>query len=219
MGRTNAFHAVYKLSNGIRVPSVTTVLNLLSKPALIHWAWQLGIEQKDYRKVRDQAAEIGTIAHEMIRCHLKNVDFDSSEYAPVDIDKAENAFIAYLDWEKLNHVCSICIEQQFVSENYRFGGTIDLYADLNKQGMALIDFKTSSGVYPEMKVQVACYAHLLIENGYKIDNIHLLRIGKEDGMFQDHQLGTTADLDDHWELFKHLRNAYDYHKKVFKRGA
>ena len=56
-------HTIYKKADGTRVPSATTYLGVLAKPALIHWAWELGVQGLDYRKVRDQAGETGTLGH------------------------------------------------------------------------------------------------------------------------------------------------------------
>ena len=113
---------------------------MLAKPALIHWAWDLGIKGQDYRKVRDKAGSIGSITHLMIEKHLKNEKPDLSEYSKADIDKAENAFIGYLDFEKVHKLKPIEQEIQLVSEQYGYGGTIDLYAELDDK-KCLIDFK------------------------------------------------------------------------------
>ena len=47
-------HQTYTL-DGITIPGVTTVLGIIDKSGpLIHWAWKLGMEGKDYKKVRDE---------------------------------------------------------------------------------------------------------------------------------------------------------------------
>jgi ATP-dependent exoDNAse (exonuclease V) beta subunit len=50
-------------------------------------------------KVRDKAGEIGTICHAMIEEDLSGAIFDRSDYAPMGVATAENAFIAYMNWE------------------------------------------------------------------------------------------------------------------------
>jgi hypothetical protein len=63
----NAPHQKYFLSDGTQVPGGSTICKIGDDPsALIHWAWKLGSEGKDYRKERDKAADIGTIAHFLI---------------------------------------------------------------------------------------------------------------------------------------------------------
>ena len=52
---------------GQRLPSVTTIISRFKESGgLIHWAWNLGREGQDYRQVRDEAADAGTLAHAMI---------------------------------------------------------------------------------------------------------------------------------------------------------
>jgi len=48
-GKRINIHPAYKDSSGETLPSVTMILNILAKPALIHWAWDLGTKGIDYR--------------------------------------------------------------------------------------------------------------------------------------------------------------------------
>jgi hypothetical protein len=207
-------HTRYKLEDGTPVPGATTVIGILDKPALINWAWKLGLEGKDYKKVRDTAASIGTIAHYLAECDIKNEKPDLSEYSPNDVDKAETAFLAWLEFKNQNHLEPIASELQLVSETHKYGGTIDLYAKLNGGGECLIDLKTSSGLWPEMRLQMAAYKNLLIEHGKTVSNVHLLRIDKETGEFNHHRIG---DLSEEWEMFKHLITVYNLKQKVWKK--
>jgi len=206
-------HQVYKKKDGTVVAGVTTILGMIAKPALIHWAWNLGVKGEDYRKVRDKAASIGTIGHYLIECHLKKVTPDLGNYSKNDIDKAETAFLAYLDFEKKHHLKLIASEIQLVSEKYGFGGTVDCYAELDGK-KSLIDFKTSNGVWPEMRVQVAAYTELMKENGYQVDDIHLLRIDKDTGEFSHHPF---KDLSLEWKFFKYIVEAYPLKKVIWDK--
>ena len=110
----------YKMLSGEIVPSVTTVLGILAKPALIHWAWDCGMKGEDYRKVRDTAADIGTLAQFLILCHLKGEKPDLSEYSPADVDKAETCLIKYWDWEKANPFTPVLVKKgERKNENLR----------------------------------------------------------------------------------------------------
>lgn len=46
----------YRTKNGKRVPGVTTVLNILNKPALIYWGYLMGLE--NYNRVTEGIAKI-----------------------------------------------------------------------------------------------------------------------------------------------------------------
>ena len=63
-------HTVYKTGDSIRVPSVTTILGVLSKPALIPWANRLGLQGIDSSKYVDRLATIGTLAHYWIESYI-----------------------------------------------------------------------------------------------------------------------------------------------------
>ncbi len=72
-------HTVYKTKDGQRVPSVTTILGILNKPALLDWAWRCGCDGINYKAIRDNAADIGTLAHYMIMTYLRGEKPDTSE--------------------------------------------------------------------------------------------------------------------------------------------
>jgi len=48
-------HRPYHLADGAIIPSVTTILSILDKPGLPHWAWECGRQDLDYREIRDAA--------------------------------------------------------------------------------------------------------------------------------------------------------------------
>jgi hypothetical protein len=192
-------HTRYKLKDGTLVPGVTTCLGIMAKPALIKWANNLGLQGIDSTKYVDALAEIGTVAHEMVLCHHKKVDFDPTGHAPDIIDKAENALISYYNWEKNHDVEPILTEAALVSEVYGFGGTIDLVCKLDGE-LTLVDYKTSKGIFPEHIYQIAAYETLLKEHGYHIDGRRVLRIGRDESEGFDEK--TIGDTDKEWEIFQ-----------------
>lgn len=206
-------HIVYKNKTGDVLPGVTTVIGLLAKPALIHWAWKLGTEGIDYRKAREKAQNIGTIAHYLIHCEIKGKKPDTSEYPPKLVDKAETAFLAWLEWRDKFDLKTVGSELPLVSEIYGYGGTLDWVA-INKNDLWLVDFKTSKNkqVYDEHRYQLAAYKSLWDENhhGQEIKNSHLLMIDKEDGGFAHHEL---PNLDREFSIFEHLLEVYKLRKK------
>jgi hypothetical protein len=206
-------HTVYKTNDGQRVPSVTTALGILAKNALIDWAWKCGVDGLDYKVVRDSAADVGTLAHYMILCHLRNEKPDTSEYSAKDIDLAENCLLSYFEWQKHHTMESIFVETPLVSETLRYGGTIDWYGKLDGEP-TLIDHKTGKAIYGEFFYQLAAYKHLLQENGYPCNSVRILRIGKsEDEGFEERVITSTTNQ---FELFKHCLVIYEL-QKIIKR--
>jgi hypothetical protein len=119
-------HQKYPLKDGTDVPGASTIAKIGEDTSgLIHWAWKLGMEGQDYRKVRDKAADIGTVAHFMIECFLHNHEPDLAEFSSADIEKANIAFGNFRKWWDEEGFTVIEPEVQLVSEEYLFGGTID----------------------------------------------------------------------------------------------
>lgn len=210
---------IYKDKAGKRLPSVTTVISRFKESGgLIHWAWNLGIEGKDYRQERDAAATAGTIAHQMVEARLRD-----EEYTPPVIDadtlgKANGGFEAYLTWERMTKVSIVHSEVSLVSDMHRYGGTLDAIGEFEGKRV-LIDWKTSNSVYQDYLIQLAAYKALWEENypDHPIDGgFHLCRFGKEHGDFAHHYY---PDLSDAWEQFQLYRRAYDLDKALKKRAA
>ncbi len=195
----NRTHTQYKLQDGTLVPSVTTVLRVLDKPALVHWAWECGMRGGDYREVRDAAARVGTLAHLLITCHLKGETPDARNCSAIEMKKARSCFAKYLKWEKEHPITPVMIETPLVSEEFKYGGTPDLLASLDGE-FTLIDFKTGgSGIYPEMFYQLAAYRQLLTEQGWPVTSARILRVSADED--DDFQEEVRTDLDREWQIF------------------
>jgi len=204
-------HIRYELPNGIKVPGVTTVLGILNKPALVIWANRLGLQGIDSSKYRDEMADIGTLAHQMIVDYFKGEETDTSEYSKPQIELAENCLLSFWEWEKRRKIEVILAEKPLVSSEYGFGGTIDCFCNLDGQP-TLLDFKTGKAIYPEMFYQLAAYEQLLAEAGYLIEVTRILRIGRdEDEGFEERSVGK---LDKHFEIFKHCLSIYNLKKDI-----
>lgn len=210
-------HTKYKLKDGTIVPGVTTVLGVLAKPALIHWAWDLGSRGIDYRKYRDKMASIGTLAHYMIECDLKDEDPELDSYSKEEINLAENALISFWEWKKQYNPKPLGVELQLSSEKYRYGGTIDLYCEIDGE-LWLVDFKTGKAIYPEMVTQLSAYNQLMRENGFMVNKIRVLRIGRDETEGFEDQVKTQGELKPHWQKFRHCLGIYEANKKI-KGGA
>ena len=215
-GRRVKTHIVYKNKEGERIPGVTTVLGILNKPALIHWAWDLGCKGIDYKTFRDDKADIGTLAHEMILCHFKKETPDTSCYSQNQIDLAETCFLKYLDWEKGKSIEPILLEQPLISETFQYGGTIDNYCFLNGVKV-LMDYKTSKAIYDENFMQVASYKQLINEWSLKekldfVNEVMILRIGRDEQ--EGFEVKSINNTTKYFEIFKHCLSIYNLKKEI-----
>ena len=206
-------HIRYKGANGENVPGVTTILGILNKPALVKWANNLGLQGIDSSRYRDEMADIGTLAHYLIMCHLTGQTPDTADYSPNQLEMAENATLSYYEWEKGHDIEPILVEAALVSPQYGYGGTVDLYAAVDGVP-TLVDFKTGKAIYPEMVYQLAAYKQLLQEHGYEVGPARILRIGRDaDEGFEEK---VVTGLERQWAIFNHCLGIYNLQKAIKK---
>lgn len=208
-------HTVYKNAAGRRVPSVTTILNVLAKPALYKWHNRMGLEGIDTSVYVEKAGDAGTCAHAMIHADLMGTDpkLEGEKFGREIADLGENGYLQWLDWRKGREIKPIVSETGLVSEVYQYGGTVDVFGLLEGEE-ELLDFKTSdSGIWPEMRYQVAAYYKLLQEHGYHPKRARIIRVGKKEieGSFQTE---IVHDIDLHFEMFLACRRVYDLQKQL-----
>lgn len=213
----------YKI-DGKRVPGVTTIIGRFKDSGgLLYWAFEQGkaAERGEIERLydkRDEAAESGTLAHELVEAHIN----DSEVNIPKDLPEktvadAWNAFEAYLNWESMTKLKIIEQEMPLVSEKHRFGGCPDAIGEINGE-LCLVDWKTSSGVYPDYLIQLAAYKHLWEENNPDrplTGGFHLCRFAKTHGDFGHHYY---PNLDEAWDQFLLFRKAYEIDKGLKKRA-
>jgi hypothetical protein len=185
--------------NGVQYPSVTQITGMLDKPALLHWASNCAVDyiqenlealtdpidthrgeavlsdaRNAYKLKRDTAAELGTQVHKAIEDHINGLD--------VDLDVP--GYQAFLQWEEMNHVEWEQTEVQVYSDLYGYAGRFDAIAKVNGHRY-LIDFKTSSGIYDEMKWQLCAYRQayneMLEEGQERIEHMAILHLDKKTG--------------------------------------
>lgn len=209
-------HTIYKTKEGRRVPGVTTITGVMDKPALKYWANGLGLKGIEVRTYVDELALIGTLAHYMIECHCKDEKPDLDDYSKNQIDLAENSAIKFIQWQDDIGFVPEHNELKLVSEEHLFGGQLDILGKI-KTRRVLVDIKTCKGIYGEHKTQVAGgYGLLAAENGYEVDEIIIIRVGRnaDEGFEQINISSEECEL--HKERFLICRELYESNKKVNK---
>jgi hypothetical protein len=199
----------YKTSWGARVPGVTTICGLLEKPFLKVWANNIGLQGIKMREYVDDKAQIGTLAHQMVQDYLEGNKTDLTDYTKEQIDKAENALISFYEWEKEQNIEIIEMETHLVSDEMLIGGTIDCLCRLNGK-MTLLDFKTGKAIYQDYYMQVSAYKALLEEQGKDIEQVAILRIGRDET--EGFDFIAVDDTNRYFETFLHLNEIYKLKK-------
>jgi hypothetical protein len=218
----------YKL-NGKSLPGTTTIISRFKDSgALLFWAFEQGkaAERGEIQKLydkRDDAADAGTLCHLLVEKHINGEKFtiewllEQAKQNQSIADQAAKGFSNYLQWETNSQIKIIAQEMELISEKYEFGGCPDAIGQDGQGRICLVDWKTSNGVYPDYLIQLAAYKQLWEENQPDrpiTGGFHLCRFSKENADFAHHY---WSELDDAWEQFRLLRQAYDIDKKLKKR--
>ncbi len=209
-------HQRYYTADGTQVPGVTTILGVLDKPYLVAWANRMGLQGIDSRKYTDEAASVGTLAHYLVECELAGVEPILDDYTPNQLERAQHSLGHFHAWKAQHDLSPVLVEAQLVSERYRYGGTVDCVAWLDGQ-LTLIDNKTSSGIYDEMKWQVAAYMALAVEHGHRCTGARILRIPRSDGDGLIEHVLSRQELVVGWTIFHHALSIYGLKKKLRQR--
>jgi predicted RecB family nuclease len=208
----------YKLASGVRVPGVTTITSRFKEAGgLVHWAWSLGIEGKDYRKVRDEAADAGSFAHDWIEDTIHERPLTEFPHAaPELLARAQTAVDAFKRWRDQVKLEVVETEVPLISELHRFGGTFDAIFRIGGE-LHLGDWKSGNRIYPEHVVQLGGYSLLLRERGTEVVGAQLLRVDKEHASFS--HFGWPKSVLELGELtFLRQRELYDLDARL-KRVA
>ena len=203
--------AGYHLKSGEKVPGVTTVIGgqlAWNKGALMYWAWSQGKEGKDFRETKDEAADLGTRVHALIENEMR-----LRPMAEIPKD-CESSLLAFYEWRDAFKLETTGSEISLVSEKYRYGGTID-YPVILSGRRCILDLKTSKGIYPDHRIQLAAYGQLWdeVHPDDPVRGLHLLQVGKENGSFTHYYWPSLAK---EFEAFYLLRCLYDLQKEIGK---
>lgn len=209
-------HQRYQTKDGEPCVGVTTALAVMAKPALVRWANKLGLDGYEVDKWVDSLARIGTLIHYLVECDIKGLTPETGDYTPNELEASKAAFAKWLSWREKNAFELISSELQLVSDTLKFGGTCDIYANVNGVPTVL-DIKTSKGCYSEQRTQVIAYKKLLEENGFQVQDCRIIRIGRDENEGFDDILIGAHEL--HWQRFLACLNLYWANKNLENAGA
>lgn len=190
------------------VPGVTTIMNVLNKPALVKWANELGLKGIKASEYNKKAAALGVYVHKQIEDSIKQTKFIMPVLLTKEqLDEANNCFKAFNDWYSLHNVDFLFSEQTFVSEKRKFGGIVDSICTVDNEKV-LIDFKTTNKIVDEYWIQLAAYVLLLNENNILVDKVAILRLPK-DGKQYEYEEKELSTLLPYWYVFDSCHKLYN----------
>jgi hypothetical protein len=126
----------YKV-DGKRFVNVTTVLDVLAKEALLDWAARLAREGKNWRVVRAEAGERGTISHHLL---LRLLTGQGASLADLAAEHRPYGQAGFKFVHKRKPRVLEC-ERMVASPEHGYAGRLDLFAEVD-EALTLVDFKT-----------------------------------------------------------------------------
>lgn len=215
----DASHRYWILQDNERTaaPSVTTILGVLDKGGLLHWAERCGAEgaailarEGDLEGVaiedviqrvraaklgmiakRDEAADRGTLVHSV----LESWGRDGTVPNVTEFPAAVRGYVQGLcGWLLRANLEPVAIETMVASTTHGFAGRFDLFAD-HRGAPVLYDLKTSAKaiVWDSAHLQVAGLMVAMRECGFDgVGNATLVAVG-EDGGFTEVDCDASGD--------------------------
>lgn len=217
---------------GEKVPSVTTILSVIAKPALINWSANMAADyfkaqiapgisydeiqlntiwkeaKSAHYKKKVETGDIGTFVHNWVENYIKGID----QPVPTN-DGLRESTERFLKWQTDHKVKFLASEQVVYSRVHNYSGTLDFICTIGGR-LVLGDLKTSSGIYDEYWLQTAAYRQARTEEypQEKYVGQAIIRIGRdgdfefvESDDYQTHINGFIAALELHKVLDK-LKN-------------
>lgn len=182
---------IYRL-NGEEIPSVSRLMEPLKA---VGYA---GVDEK----VLERAAQRGTAVHEAIENYCK--------YGIEDIPPQLSAYFdAFLEWNRIFKPKVIGSEIMMYHKILRYGGTIDVLAEVNEE-LTLIDVKTTSKLLEKScGVQLEAYAQALASHDIFIQRKRILHLMKNGKWAYPEFPAKDAER---WRVLGALKTIYDYER-------
>ena len=214
---------VYKRSEGVYYPSVTTILQFMPKAKFFEtWLKDVG-HNADF--IMRKAGKEGTQVHEAAEALVLGEevswmdDYGNAKYSQI----VWEMILKFAEFWKTSKPALISTEDFVWSDEHKYAGTADLVVKMDKETW-LLDIKTSNSIHKSYDLQLASYAKALEESkGIKIDRTGIIWLkahtkgpSKKKGVYQGKgwQLRVIDDIDKNFELFKMIYELYKLENPV-----
>jgi len=157
---TNAFKSNngYEI-DGLWLPRVTSITNVISKPGLFYYYGN----HKNFATAQaalNSAADWGTLIHNSIENILRGNDKEIDEKVLPSIN-------AFEQWRKEHKVkvldCKNDIEKQVYDFDNHYAGTLDALMEIDNT-LGVLDIKSGSSIWNEYSLQLAAYVNAYNKN-------------------------------------------------------
>ena len=208
---------VYKRSEGVYYPSVTTILQYMPKNKFFEsWLKDVG-HSADL--IMRRAGKEGTQVHEAAEALVKGEeiswmdDYGNAKYSQI----VWEMILKFYDFWSTYKPELISTEDFVYSDEFKYAGTADLVVKMDDQTW-LLDLKTSNSLHKSYDLQLAAYAKALEETkGIKIDRTGIVWLkaqsrgpSKKQGIYHGKgwKIKIVDEIEYNFDLFKTIYKLY-----------
>lgn len=165
------------------------------KPLVVDEAWIEAVRKSAWKRDKDklkEAGDTGTALHDAIDAYVAG-------NTPTITKDIEIAFDNFLEWNKKSGIEIVAGDTYVGSLIHKFGGALDGLGD--KNGIGLIDYKTSNSLKDENALQAGGAYTIAAEEtfpGLKINWAVVVRFGKE----------VRGDIEERWCNLEYTKPAF-----------
>lgn len=153
----------------------------------------IGIAKKRPDKIKDDAADLGTLVH-------KYIDQIIQGKIPTDLTPGmEPAVTAFIDWWQKSKIEIVLGDTKVASLKHGYGGSLDALGRQDGKYVVL-DWKTSGGIYDEYSLQAAAYIRAFEETfGQECSRGFVVRFSKK--LPIEFEVKEIADVEKSFQAF------------------
>lgn len=196
----------YVTGGGERWPSVTTIVGQLPKDGLQTWA-------SNY--VAQYAVDHPGAPYDEIRMAARNYSLERANvgtqvHAAILAGRWPRHLTSYAKncrrLQRQHQLEAVQQETTVWNRRLRYAGTYDWCGYVDGE-LALVDVKTSKGVYPATRIQLAGYRYSDDLRDWPIQKCYVLHLREDGADLLEQQVGPKE-----FQVFKHLREVYRWTK-------
>jgi len=208
---------VYRRSEGVYYPSVTTVLQYMPKNKFFdNWLKDVG---HNADLILAKAGREGTQVHEAAEALVKGEEVTwLDDYGNAKYSQVVWAMIIKFHEFWTTHKPELISSEQFTySDTHKYAGTADLVVKMDGE-VWLLDLKTSNNLHRAYNLQLSAYAKSIEEaTGTKIERTGILWLkaltrseSKKKGVYQGKgwQVKIVDEIDHNFDLFQTIYKLY-----------
>ena len=186
---------------------------LLSLPVQKRTDEEVKVAVNKHREKKEEAANIGTLAHAWAEEYIKKGDISFP-----DDPQVVNAVNGFIDWTSQHDIEWVASERFVYSNKYNYVGICDAIAVIDGKRY-LVDFKTSNRIRKlEYGMQTSAYVKAYVEETWEnIDGVIVARFSKDemDVPFEVFEFNGD-DIEFFFDLFKSAQKLYKA-KKLYDK--